>query len=85
VRSDHAYPATKEIAARMIRAAIPLLMEKPPGATPDEAREIVELVKGTGAWVMVSMNRRFDPALRAALDWWGGAAYRVPARQDRPP
>lgn len=64
-------PATKEIAARVIRAEIPLLMEKPPGATLGEAREIVDLVKGTGAWVMVSMNRRFDPALRAALDWRG--------------
>ena len=64
-------PATKEIAARVIRAEIPLLMEKPPGATLDEAQEIVDLVQEAGAWVMVSMNRRFDPALRAVMDWWG--------------
>ena len=64
-------PVTAEIAARVIHAGVPLLMEKPPGATVDEARGIVELVEGTKARVMVSVNRRFDPALRAALAWWG--------------
>jgi predicted dehydrogenase len=65
-------PVTREISARVIRAGVPLLMEKPPGATLEEAREIVRLVHQTGSHVMVSMNRRFDPALRIALDWWGG-------------
>ena len=64
-------PITAEIAARVIRAGVPLVMEKPPGETPEQAREIVELVAETGARVMVSMNRRFDPGLRAALDWKG--------------
>lgn len=63
--------ATAEIAARVIRSGVPLLMEKPPGATADEARQVVELVEQLDARVMVSMNRRFDPALRAALRWWG--------------
>jgi predicted dehydrogenase len=64
-------------------------MEKPPGATVSEAREIVDLVERTGARVMVSMNRRFDPALCAALDWAGdrpveyvrGAIVRVDRRE----
>jgi predicted dehydrogenase len=64
-------PVTTEIAARVIRADVPLLMEKPPGANADEARQVVDLVEAAGARVMVSMNRRFDPALRAALTWWG--------------
>ena len=64
-------PVTAEIATRVIRAGVPLLMEKPPGATAQEARQIVQLVIETGAQVMVSMNRRFDPALRVALEWWG--------------
>ena len=64
-------PATAEIAARVMRAGVPLLMEKPPGATAAEARQVLDLAKGLHARVMVSMNRRFDPALRAALDWWG--------------
>jgi predicted dehydrogenase len=63
-------PVTREVAARVICAGVPLLMEKPPGATAAEAREIVELARRTGAHVMVSMNRRFDPALRMALEWW---------------
>jgi predicted dehydrogenase len=64
-------PVTREIATRIIEAGVPLLMEKPPGATLAEARQIVELVDRTGAHVMVSMNRRYDSALRVALDWWG--------------
>jgi predicted dehydrogenase len=63
-------PVTTEICAQVVRAGIPLLMEKPPGATADEARTIVDLVEKVGAWVMVSMNRRLDPALHAVLDWW---------------
>jgi len=64
-------PVTREIATQIIGAGVPLLMEKPPGATVAEARQIVALVRQTGAHVMVSMNRRFDPALRIALEWWG--------------
>jgi predicted dehydrogenase len=62
---------TAEIAARVIRAGVPLLMEKPPGATLAEAQHLVELAERRQARVMVSMNRRFDPALRAAQGWWG--------------
>jgi len=65
-------PVTAEIAAHVMRAGVPLLMEKPPGATVEEARDIVERAEATGARVMVSMNRRFDPALRAALAWREG-------------
>jgi myo-inositol 2-dehydrogenase/D-chiro-inositol 1-dehydrogenase len=64
-------PVTAEVAARVIEAGVPLLMEKPPGATAQEARQIVQLVQQTGARVMVSVNRRFDPALHVALEWWG--------------
>jgi predicted dehydrogenase len=64
-------PVTAQIAAQVIQAGVPLLMEKPPGATLAEAREIAALAAQTAARVMVSMNRRFDPALRAAQAWWG--------------
>lgn len=64
-------PVTAQIATRVIEAGVPLLMEKPPGATTGEARQIVQWVERSGARVMVSMNRRYDPALRAALSWWG--------------
>lgn len=64
-------PVTAEIAARVIGAGVPLCMEKPPGATMAEAREVARLAAQPGARVMVSVNRRFDPALRAALFWQG--------------
>jgi len=64
-------PVTVEIAGQIICAGLPLLMEKPPGATLAEAQRLVELVERHGARVMVSMNRRFDPALCAAQHWWG--------------
>jgi predicted dehydrogenase len=64
-------PVTREVGTRIVEAGVPLLMEKPPGATAAEARQIVALVRQRGAHVMISMNRRFDPALQMALEWWG--------------
>jgi predicted dehydrogenase len=64
-------PVTAQIAEQVVGYGVPLLMEKPPGATATEARQIVRLVRESGAQVMVSMNRRYDPALRAAVQWWG--------------
>ena len=64
-------PVTLEVASRIARAGVPLLIEKPPGATATEAQALVDLVREANAQVMVSVNRRFDPALNAALDWWG--------------
>ena len=60
---------TGSVARQIIAAGVPLLMEKPPGSTPEEASDICELSSGTNARVMVSMNRRFDPAVRAACSW----------------
>lgn len=64
-------PATAEIGRIIIEAGVPMVMEKPPGVTVEEAREIVELVERKSARVMVSMNRRFDPAIRAGLKFKG--------------
>ncbi|MDP7447631.1 MAG: Gfo/Idh/MocA family oxidoreductase [Candidatus Latescibacteria bacterium] len=63
--------ATLAVASRLIRAGIPLLMEKPPGANLAETRRIVDLVEESAARVMVSVNRRFDLALQSALSWQG--------------
>ncbi len=61
--------ATAAVAMRIISAGIPLLMEKPPGATPGETARICNLAESRNARVMVSMNRRFDPAIVAARSW----------------
>lgn len=63
--------ATAGVAKKIIEAGIPLLMEKPPGATYQEARDICILATRKNAQAMVSMNRRFDPTLRAAVSWRG--------------
>lgn len=62
------------VAMQLVRNGLPVLMEKPPGATLIEARRLVSDVAALGARVMVSMNRRFDPLLRAALAWIGPRA-----------
>lgn len=62
---------TAQVASHIIRREASLLMEKPPGATLAEAQEIVTLAEKTGTRVMVSMNRRFDPALDAVHEWRG--------------
>jgi predicted dehydrogenase len=67
---------TARLAGKIIQAGVPLLMEKPPGATLAEGREVAAMVERTGAAVMVSMNRRFDPALCAGLDWLGDRPVR---------
>ena len=66
---------TAQIASYVIRAGVSLLMEKPPGATVNEAQEIVTLAEKTGTRVMVSMNRRFDPALCAMCEWKGDRPF----------
>jgi predicted dehydrogenase len=64
-------PETARLVEQIFQAGIPILMEKPLGATLAEAERVASLVQSTGVPVMVSMNRRFDPALAAGLDWLG--------------
>lgn len=69
-------PATARVATRILAAGIPLLMEKPPGATPEETEQICSLVESRNGWVMVSMNRRFDPAISTACSWRAKRPFR---------
>jgi predicted dehydrogenase len=59
-------PVTAAIAIRILETGIPLLMEKPLGANLGEARAVVRAAEGRP--VMVSMNRRFDPAVVAMAE-----------------
>lgn len=70
---------TEEIATRMLPLGIPLVIEKPPGVDSDAARYIAQVARETGTPHMVSMNRRFSPALVAACEWIAQNAA------DRPP
>lgn len=63
-------------AIELARSGVPVLMEKPPGAQISEGRSLVTELAKLNTPVMVSMNRRFDPLLRAALNWIGARPIR---------
>ena len=62
-------PAILPVARQLFPRRIPCVVEKPLGSSLDEAQTIVAAADETGCPVMVSMNRRFDPAVRLATDW----------------
>ncbi len=67
--------ATLEATGYLLRnAAMPMLMEKPLGENLAEARAFLALQSASHARTMVSMNRRYDPGLRSAIDWIGKRA-----------
>jgi predicted dehydrogenase len=65
-------PAILPVARQIFARGLPVLMEKPPGQDMGEARAVVAAAEETGCPVMVSMNRRHDPALVRARDWMRG-------------
>jgi len=68
--------ATARLAMRVMDAGVPLLMEKPLGATLAEARAVVHRWRTTATPTMVGMNRRFAAGLVEARDWLDNADIR---------
>jgi len=62
--------AILDVARPFLARRIPVVVEKPPGQSLAEARELAEAA--AGAEVMVSLNRRFDPAVARARRWLEG-------------
>ena len=62
---------TRDCVLRLLELGISTLIEKPPGASVEQAREIVAVAERAGVVTMVSMNRRYDPVLSAGLAWIG--------------
>ena len=58
-----------EVAIKLLQLGVPTLLEKPPGASVEEARRLAAVARATGVPNMVSTNRRFDPCLRRGLEW----------------
>lgn len=58
-----------EIGVSLLRQGLPCLLEKPPGASLAEAREMAQAARASGTVHMVSTNRRFMPALNRAAAW----------------
>jgi predicted dehydrogenase len=57
---------------------LPVLLEKPPGRTVPEARELAAAAETTGTPHMISFNRRFGPAVLAARRWLADEAGSLP-------
>ncbi|GEM_PF-2649929 len=62
-------PLTCELTSRILDAGIPVLMEKPLGASMREADQVVAKAAATGTPVMVGMNRRHDPVIAQIRSW----------------
>jgi predicted dehydrogenase len=58
--------ATYGVAGDCLRAGVPTLMEKPPGMTTAETRDLLATSRASGADAMVAVNRRFNPLLTEA-------------------
>lgn len=64
--------STRSIVTNLLPAGIPVLIEKPPGETPGDARALGSVAREHGTPTMVSMNRRFSPAVGRLESWLGG-------------
>jgi predicted dehydrogenase len=64
-------PAMAEVTPRLFARGLPMVIEKPLGWNLSEADGIIRAARQAGMEdrVMVSMNRRYDPALTLTRDW----------------
>ena len=78
-------PAIVEVSSRLLEAGIPCIIEKPPGASLAEARQLAQVAQRSGTLHQVSVNRRFVPWLNEAARWCreAGPVHFVRATQAR--
>lgn len=60
---------TREIVGELLTHSVPVLIEKPPGNTVTEARELRTIAARNSTPHAVSFNRRFNPAVIRAREW----------------
>ena len=70
---------TYEIVGELLPFGTPLMIEKPPGRTSAEAADLSQRAKRYGTPVMVSFNRRFNPAVVEGRRWIEEKAPAPPA------
>ena len=58
---------TKPLSAKLLRAGIPVILEKPPGLNRDETLHLMEIAAQTGTPHQVAFNRRHMPVIRRFL------------------
>lgn len=57
-----------EVALDCLKFKLPILLEKPPGMTLNETKELHHRAIGLGVRVMVGFQRRFNPILKTGLE-----------------
>ncbi len=57
------------VGLQVLRRGIPVFMEKPPGHTLEDARELVQAAADAGTWGMVGFMKRFAPANQVAKEY----------------
>ncbi|MCZ6636418.1 MAG: Gfo/Idh/MocA family oxidoreductase [bacterium] len=57
------------LAKALMQMGMPVTVEKPPGVSIAESRELVEVARETGVTHMVSVNRRLQPLIQRAKQW----------------
>ncbi|RYV52919.1 Gfo/Idh/MocA family protein [Pengzhenrongella frigida] len=62
-------PTHPEIASLLLRAGVPVLVDKPLATRYEDARDLVSLAAELDGSLMVGFNRRYAPAYRALADW----------------
>ncbi|MBM3457729.1 MAG: Gfo/Idh/MocA family oxidoreductase [Armatimonadetes bacterium] len=74
------------VAEPLLRAGLPLLVEKPPGLYSSETARLAEIASASGAVATVGLNRRFystnQAARQAILDQGGPLSLTVEAHED---
>ena len=60
---------TAQIIGELLPYGVPLLMEKPPGLSAKETTDLLHRSELSKTPVMISLNRRFNPALTSTRTW----------------
>lgn len=58
-----------EVSIPLLERGVPAVVEKPLGMTRDDARRLARVAAETGTPHLVSVNRRFAPAINRAIEW----------------
>ena len=62
-------PLIVPLAKELMEMGMPVTVEKPPGASVEEGRELVAVAEKTGTPHMISVNRRFQPLIVEGREW----------------
>ncbi|MGA1200091.1 MAG: Gfo/Idh/MocA family protein, partial [Candidatus Latescibacterota bacterium] len=62
-------PLIVPLAKELMEMGMPVTIEKPPGASVEEGRELLAIAKATGTPHMISVNRRFQPLICEGRAW----------------